>query len=257
MLELRTADDAAAPLPCPRTSDMTRYRFAAAFALLAAVAGGLDAEAGPEKTIYLELWRPAPEASGQEEGARPIPGEVAEAPALLVAVGRPTAAASIAGWCEQLRRQDPPSVLPDVLLRDGEYGRFATESVPLLVEILVDDVELRYALGTERPRGATGLEFPFFELCPLGFGRRAGPEWAVDVVHLANHRGEHVALGLYKGALPATERASLEAQFGYPSALPDPAGVVILGKGKEVEVLLLRESADAGAFDELRAAIVR
>ncbi len=214
-------------------------------------AGAATAEGEAEPTLYLELLSPMDSPPAGEE-----PREK-EAPSLRIAVGRPTASAPIAGWCELLRRQEASSVLPEVLLRGAEYDRFATDSVPLLVEILIDDVEYRYALGTERPRGATGLEFPFFELCPIGFGRREGPEWAIDVVHLANHRGDHVALGVYKGVLPETERAYLEKQLGHATALPDPAGALLLGQGQKVEALLLAESADGAAFDALRAKIVR
>lgn len=234
---------------------MTRRRLALTFCILTALGtGAVTAQEELESTLYLELLQAA-----EDVGAEP-PGDNAPAepaPGLRVAVGRPTASAPIAGWCELLRRQEASSVLPEVLLRGAEYDRFATDSVPLLVEILIDDVEMRYALGTERPRGATGLEFPFFELCPLGFGRREGPEWAIDVVHLANHRGDHMALGIYKGVLSAAERTYLESQLGHASTLPDPAGALLLGEGQEIEALLLAESTDNAAFDKLRHRIVR
>ncbi len=237
---------------------MTGLRLVLVACLLAALGaftapgtGAATAEGEAEPTLYLELLAAMDSPPAGEE-----PREK-EAPSLRIAVGRPTASAPIAGWCELLRRQEASSVLPEVLLRGAEYDRFATDSVPLLVEILIDDVEYRYALGTERPRGATGLEFPFFELCPIGFGRREGPEWAIDVVHLANHRGDNVALGVYKGVLPETERAYLEKQLGHATALPDPAGALLLGQGQKVEALLLAESADGAAFDALRAKIVR
>ena len=201
----------------------------------------------PTETIYLELWQPAAET------AEPP----AEVPRMLIAVGQPTMTAPIAAWCEQLRLHPSPSALPDALLRHAPYDRFATELVPLLLEILIDDIEMRYALGTERPQGASGLAFPFFELCPLGFGRRENDDWALDVLHLSNHRGDEIAVGLYKGALPETERTHLEAQLGYPAELADPAGVLLLGQGKEIDMLLLVESPASTAFDKLRRRIVR
>ncbi len=234
---------------------MTRLHLTLVLSLLATlVAGRIHAEEDLEGTIYLELL---PAAGDSETPSPDGPPPEEEKPGLRVAVGRPTASAPIAGWCELLRRQEASSLLPEVLLRDSEYDRFATDSVPLLVEILIDDVEYRYALGTERPRGATGLEFPFFELCPLGFGRREGPEWAIDVVHLANHRRDHMALGIYKGVLPATERTYLENQLGHTATLPDPAGALLLGQDQKIEALLLAESVDGAAFDKLRSAIVR
>jgi hypothetical protein len=123
--------------------------------------------------------------------------------------------------------------------------------------MLIDDIEMRYALGTERPRGATGLEFPFFELCAFGYGRRESAGWTLDVLHVSNHHGDEVAVGLYKGVLPPAERAYLEAQLGYPSELPDPAGLLLMGEGRDIDSLLLVESASRKAFDELRAGILR
>ena len=214
--------------------------------LALAIPAGANAQR-PAETIYLELWQIEAEAAEPSAGV----------PRMLLAIGQPTITAPIASWCEQLRLHPKPSALSDALLRDAPYDRFATELVPLLLEILIDDIEMRYALGTERPRGASGLGFPFFELCPLGFGRRESRDWALDVLHLSNHRGDEIAIGLYKGALPGTERARLEVQLGYPAKLPDPAGLLLLGQDKEIDMLLLVELPARAAFDELRAQIVR
>jgi len=221
----------------------------AALVALAFVTGiAAPSAAQPNETLFLEVWQ------------APLEGEQAPdeaGPRMLLAVGSPTLSAPVAEWCGQQRLHLEPSILPRALLGDLPYDRFATDSVPLLLEILIDDVELRYALGTERPRGATGLEFPFFELCALGFGVREGVEWALDVLHVSNHRGEEVAVGLYKGTLPPSERAYLESQLGYPSELPDPAGLLLLGQGREIDSLLLIESPNRDAFDRLRSQIVR
>lgn len=214
--------------------------------LALATPAGTHAQRSTE-TIYLELWQQAGEASEPST----------EVPRMLLAIGQPTITAPIAGWCELLRLNPRSTALPDALLRGAPYDRFATELVPLLLELLVDDIEMRYALGTERPLGASGLEFPFFELCPLGFGHRETREWTLDVLHLSNHRGDQIAVGLYKGDLPETERSYLEIQLGYPAELADPAGILVLGQGNELDMLLLVESPESAAFDQLRARIVR
>lgn len=203
-----------------------------------------------QEARYLELWQP-PQAETSEPATDKIPQ-------LFAMLGPPSAATSIAGWCELSRRQGAePSPLTEALLHDADYETFADGSVPLRFEVLIDDVEQRYAYGTERPQGATGLDFPFYELCPLGFGRRSGPDWAVDVVHLANHRGDQIAIGLYKGTLPVGERAFLESQLGYSTALPDPAAALLVGQDQAVDFLLLSNSTDSTQFDTLRGRIVR
>jgi hypothetical protein len=227
---------------------MTRSQltFLAVLAAVAAPAAGQS-----EETVYLELWRQPAAADAPE-----MP--MTAAPRMLVAVGRPSSdAVPIARWCQEQRDRGGSPVLPRALLHDAPYDLFTSGAVPVRFEILIDDVEMRYALGSERPAGATGLEFPFFELCALGYGSRSEPEWALDMLHLANHRGDEVAFGLYKGALPIGERAYLESQLGYPTALPDPAGALLLGQGQDVQTLLLVLSTDGSAFDQLRRRIVR
>jgi hypothetical protein len=222
-----------------------------AWAILLLTAVAATAAAQPLATVHLELWQAPPAGEGPDDPH-------VTAPRLLVAVGQPTSdAAPIARWCQERRDAGGDPVLPRALLRESPYEAFTSGAVPVRFEILVDDVELRYALGTERPLGASGLEFPFFELCPLGYGSHAQPAWAIDMLHFANHRGDEVAFGLYKGALPIGERAWLESQLGYPTALPDPAGVLLLGQGQDVEMLLLVLSIDAAAFEDLRRRIVR
>jgi len=199
-------------------------------------------------TLYLELWQPP---SAEDENA-PAAG-----PQMLVAVGQPTVSAPIADWCEGLRRQGEASVLPEILLRGALYDRFATDSVPLLLEVLIDDVEMRYALGTERPPGTSGTSFPFFEVCAVGFGTYPANGWQLDVLHVTNHRGDSIALGVYKGVLAATERTYLETQLGYSVDLPDPAALLLLGSGRDIDTLLLVASPSSDAFDALRDRIVR
>ena len=220
-------------------------------ALLIAPIGGAGAAAqssetsqAPE-TLYLELWQPPP-----AEGA----ATTTTGPDMLVAIGQPTVSAPIADWCEGLRRHGESSVLPEALLRGAAYDRFATDTVPLMLEVLIDDVEMRYALGTERP---PGISFPFFEVCAIGFGSREADGWVLDVLHLTNHRGDSMALGVYKGVLTEPERAYLEAQLGYATDLPDPAGLLLLGNDHDLDTLLLVESPSSDAFDALRARIVR
>jgi hypothetical protein len=216
--------------------------------LLAIAAPGA---AQPPETVYLELWQQPP-----AEGApiEPEPG----VPQILVAVGPPTSdAAPIARWCQERRQRDVSTVLPRALLRGAPYDLFTSGAVPVRFELVVDDVELRDALGPERPTGASGLEFPFLELCALGYGSRGEPEWAVDMLHLANPRGHEVAFGLYKGELPVSERAYLESQLGYPVDLPDPDGILLLESGTDVQTLLLVVSADGAPFEDLRRRIVR
>jgi len=220
-----------------------------ATALLLACAATATAE---EETLYLEVLQETmtEPTQGQAEGER-------EAPKLLLAVGEQATAAPIAAWCDSQRDTAPPSALPEALLRGADYDRFATGLVPLSVEILIDDVELRYAMGTLRPTGASGLEFPFFELCAFGFGRKQAEDWALDVIHLSNHRGDQLAIGLYKGVLPEVERAFLEEHLGYPLDEPDPAGVLAMGSEFNVETLLLATSPDGEAFERLRRRIIR
>lgn len=227
---------------------MTRpLRFLVAGLMLTAIAGAQQSD-----TLYLELWQVAVVEEPTEDEPAPEAG-----PAMFVVIGQPTVSAPVAPWCDGLRQQGAPSVLPDILLRGATYDRFATETVPLLLEVLIDDVEMQYALGTERPAGASGTSFPFFEVCAVGFGSRRQEEWALDVLHVMNHRGDSVALGLYKGVLPEAERSYLASQLGYPPELPDPAGLLLLGGDRDIDMLLLVESSSSAAFDELRSRIVR
>jgi hypothetical protein len=219
--------------------------FALALAILA------PAGADEDSIVYLELWQPEAEATDGE------PAEAPTAPSMLLAVDQPTVSAQVPGWCVGLRQATESSVLADILLRGRGYDHFATDSIPLRLEILIDDVEMRYALGTERPPGASGIDFPFFQLCPVGFGSRDEEGWALDVVHVMNHRGDSLALGLYKGILPAAERAYLASEVDYPLALPDPAGLLLMGSGREIDMLLLVAAPDATAFNALRQRIVR
>jgi hypothetical protein len=209
------------------------------------------AAAADDPTLYLELWQPAPEAAEGE------PAEAPTAPTMLLAIGQPTVSAQVPGWCVGLRQATSASELAEILLRGAGYDRFATDYVPLRLEILIDDIEMRYALGTERPVGASGIDFPFFQLCPVGFGRREAEGWALDVLHVMNHRGDAIALGIYKGVLAAAERAYLAAELDYPLELPDPAGLIVTGSEREIDILLLVESSDATAFESLRKTIVR
>ena len=219
--------------------------------------------AQPIETLYLELWRPPvesgePSTETSEPGAestRPVEPEAR--PAMRLVLDRPSASAPIAEWCEGLRSQPGETLLPQALLRGADYERFATESVPLRLEVLIDDVEMRYALGTERPSGASGTSFPFFELCAVGFGSRPAEGWVLDVVHVRNHRGDSMALGLYKGVVGAAERAYLENQFGYSAELPDPAGLLLIGDASAIDTLLLVESASSADFEALRRQIIR
>ena len=174
-----------------------------------------------------------------------------------MALGERTVAAPIAAWCDAQRDTAPPSALPEALLRGAPYDRFATGLVPVLLEVLIDDIEMRYALGTMRPEGASGISYPFFELCAFGFGRREGEDWALDVLHLSNHRGDQLAIGLYKGVLSQAERGYLESQLGYSTELPDPAGLLLMGKGLDLDTLLLETSPSGEAFDRLRRRIFR
>lgn len=238
---------------------MTRFLHALLLVVVCSAAAGAQADDTPgtpgaseapeaPETLYLELWQPTP----TEDETVPADG-----PRMFVAVGQPTVSAPIAGWCDGLRRQGEPSVLPEVLLRGAAYDRFATDTVPLMLELLIDDVEMRYLLGTERPPGIPGTSYPFFEVCAIGFGSREADGWVLDVLHLTNHRGDSLALGVYKGVLAEAERAYLESQLGYPADLPDPAGLLVLGSDHDIDTLLLVESASSAAFDALRARIVR
>ncbi len=213
---------------------------------LALLPGGLLAEI--DSILYFELWQP----QAADDEVREL-----ERSQIRLAVGDASAELPIAGWCVRQRETLPAATLPLALLRDAPYDAFETSTVPLKLELLIDDVELRYALGTERPLGADGVSFPYFELCALGFGRRADPAWALEVVHLSNARGQEIVVGLYKGVLPASEREFLAATVGYDLDQPDPAGILVLGQGEEMPAMLLVDSPDGSAFGELRSRIVR
>ncbi len=225
---------------------------AVALATLAA----LLSPAGASEPLYFELWQPEESASEETDPGADDGAEI-ERSQILLAMDQIDAESPIAEWCRQQRLHLPEETLPLALLREAPYSRFETGIVPLELELLIDDVELRYALGTNRPLGADGLSFPYFELCALGFGRRDGGDWSLDVVHLSNARGQQIVVGVYKGVLPKHERDFLAASLGYDHEQPDPAGILLLGQGEELPAMLLVRSESGEAFDALRRRIVR
>ncbi len=251
-------------------ADLLRTGVKAMVIVAAALAAVVPATPRPmaaddDTARYFELWQPdlAAEPLPDDDGSpSPPPGDDAlERSQIRLEVAASTIAAEVADWCSE-QRTTTDATLATALLRQAPYEPFATSRVPLAVELLIDDVELRYALGTVRPDGVDGRSFPFFELCPLGFGRRSfevdsTETGSLEVVHLSNARGQQIVIGLYDGEVAASERAFLAATLGYGLELPDPAGLLVLGQGEELPVLLLVRSPDGDAHRLLRSRIVR
>lgn len=213
-------------------------------------AGNQDSEAAPDRATtpmerFYEPWTDSP--PGTEEARSEI----------LVRIKRLARPEVLPRWCLESRRRVGEDKLATALLRGGgDYRPFTGSGVPLELELLIDDLEVRYVMGVPKPPGVEGNRPPFIEICPVGLGARSGEGWSHEVIQFTNRQGAQLAVGFYEGVLPTAEREALETTLGFPTSRPDPAGVLLVGDEEEGQAIILIESQDTDRHLELRSEIL-